>query len=68
MNKIKPCPFCGKAKLFFDTEKTGLLYGCGIGCLSPSCVNHKLLIQYAFSKDRAMKKAISAWNRRATNE
>ena len=68
MDNLKPCPKCNKYP-YEDTVNVGFLWGCGLGCANSNCENSGALsvIKFALTKERAEKKAIRAWNRRAND-
>lgn len=51
-NRIKPCPFCGKAAAFVPSHDFYL-----IGCINPDCMHVEM-------RDKSAEKAIKRWNRR----
>ena len=59
-NELKPCPFCGgKAELI--TRKQCLADAYSVRCKNKHCRGH------VFKLVRAEHKAVTEWNRRATD-
>ena len=65
MSELKPCPFCGGRHIDIEEENALPLWGYGIGCLNIDC-EQGMVIRFALTRKRARKKAVRAWNRRAT--
>lgn len=55
-NRIKPCPFCGKAAAFVPSHNFYL-----IGCINPDCMHVEM-------RDKSAEKAIERWNRRMVED
>ena len=66
MVELKPCPKCSGTRIGIYEEHDGLLWVCGIGCLTLGCSQGQIF-RYAFRESRAFQKAQRAWNRKASN-
>lgn len=69
MTELKPCPKC-KKPAYTDAVNCGHIWGYGIGCSNIFCENSGsiAIIKYAFSKEKAKKKAEKAWNRMVNDD
>ena len=70
MPELKPCPFCGKmpkVKRDVNYELNGFGAWCTIQCKPLLRKPHLKVEEGKASWERAMKYAIEAWNRRASN-
>lgn len=70
-NELKPCPVCGrypKIKRDYGYEQSGFGAWCTIQCKPFLRKPHLKVEEGKSTFDRALKYAIAAWNRRASDE
>lgn len=64
MMELKPCR-CGKNKVNIIYENVGnCFWVCLVGCMSIVC--DEVVVRFGLTKKQARRRAIKAWNRRAT--
>jgi len=74
MDKLKPCPFCGKEAINYSPRQSGGLYECEISCRDryatfdeikgKRCLVSPSVIRYSDNLREAKEKVIKAWNTR----
>ena len=70
MDKLKPCPHCGKDHIIIDTckrdDRPKCKWTCHVVCVNcfASTSNHG----FDWTKEEAEEKAVAAWNRRTSDD